>query len=109
MWPIYFCPGCRAQVAYGDRFCGNCGVNLSCVIQQIPPQPPPLSYDYHYPCQQWGQYYQPLYDQASMPVSPNQYRQRYVPGNDSSATPISSEISELLAELFDKRLKYNKT
>ena len=109
MWPIYFCPGCRAQVAYGDRFCGNCGVNLSCVIQQIPPQPPPLSYDYRYPYpyQQWPQY-NPPYNQEE-PVSPNQCQQRYVPGNDSNATPVSAEISKLLAELFDKRLKYNKT
>ena len=108
MWPIYFCPGCRAQVAYGDRFCGNCGTNLSCVIQQVPPQPLPPPYDYRYPNQP-PRYYQPSYDQASVPVNPDQCQQGYVPGRDSSATPISSEISKLLADLFDKRLKYNKT
>ena len=103
MWPIYFCPGCRAQVAYGDRFCGNCGINLTCVIQQIPPQ----SYDYQYSYQQWPQY-NPPYNQEA-PVNPNQCQQRCMPGNDSNATPVSSEISKLLEDLFDKRLKYNKT
>jgi hypothetical protein len=43
MRQIYFCPNCRAPIVYGDRFCGNCGVNLKWEITQIPPQSLPLT------------------------------------------------------------------
>jgi hypothetical protein len=87
MWPMFFCPVCRAQVAYGYRFCGNCGINLSCVMQQIPLQPP-------------------SYNQAS--GNQNQYQQQYVYANGDTVTPISSEISKLLSDLFDKHIKHHK-
>jgi hypothetical protein len=103
MWQIHFCPGCGAGVAYGDRFCGNCGINLSCVIQQIS-----QSSDYQYPDQQWRQYNQPPYNQASVSGNPNQYQQRYVHSNGGTVTPLSNEISKLLADFFDKRMKYSK-
>jgi len=36
----YQCPRCGAQVAFGARFCGNCGIQLNGPTQQQP-QPPP--------------------------------------------------------------------
>jgi hypothetical protein len=104
MWQMHFCPGCGARVACDYRFCGNCGINLSCVIQQIPPQ----SYDYRYPDQQRRQYNQPPYNQVSALGNPNQYQQRYVYSNGGTVTPISTEISKLLADFFGKRMKYSK-
>jgi len=35
----YQCPKCAAQVAFGARFCGNCGMPLNWSTQQQP-QPP---------------------------------------------------------------------
>jgi hypothetical protein len=107
MWQMHFCPSCGAQIAYGDRFCGNCGINLICVIQQISPQPPPPSYNYQYPDQQWPQYSQSPYNQAPVSGNPNQNQQRYVYDDGGTVTPISTEISKLLADLFGKRIKYN--
>jgi predicted amidophosphoribosyltransferase len=104
MWPMYFCPGCRAQVAYGDRFCGNCGINLICVIQQIPP----LSYNHQYTDQQWQQYRQSPHNQTPASGNLNQYQQQYVYANGGTVTPISTEIYKLLADIFDKRIKHNK-
>ena len=89
MWPMFFCPACRAQVAYGDRFCGNCGIYLSCVMQQIPLQPTP-------------------YNQAPVSGNQNQHQQQYVYANGDTVTPISAEISRLLSELFDKHIKHHK-
>jgi hypothetical protein len=118
MRQIYFCPNCRAPIGYGDRFCGNCGINLEWVTRQIPAQPLPQWYDCHYPEQQQtcgGQQLQ--YNQASASVNANQNQQQYVHGNrattssgkrssvDVTAKPISDEISKLLADFFDKQAK----
>ena len=92
MWQIHFCPSCGARAAYNGRFCGTCGLNLASVIQQVPPP----SYDYQYTYQQWVPH------QEGAPVNADQYHQR-------DATPMSAEISKLLGDLFDKRLKYHKT
>jgi predicted amidophosphoribosyltransferase len=97
MWQIHFCPGCGARAAFSDRFCGTCGFHLTSVLPQVPPPP----YDYQYPYQQWVPY-SPPYSQAAAPANADQYRQR-------NATPMSAEISKLLGDLFDKRLKYHKT
>ncbi len=43
----YQCPNCGAPVAFGVRFCGNCGTQLNWPVQQ--PQPPP---SYQQPQQQ---------------------------------------------------------
>jgi uncharacterized protein YkwD len=48
----YQCPRCGAPVAFGARFCGNCGVQLDWPTQQI--QPPP---SYQQPQQQSGYKY----------------------------------------------------
>lgn len=95
MWQIHFCPSCGARAAYSDRFCGTCGFNLTSVLPQVPPPP----YDYQYPFQQW------------VPSAANVYKdqQRYAPGSDINARPMSAQISKLLGDLFEKRLKYNKT
>lgn len=132
MRQMYSCPNCRAPVAYGDRFCGNCGINLNWAAQQMPPQSSPLSYGYQYPNQQqpWGQqpeWHQqsgwnqpPPYSQPPVWINPNQCQQRYmydnsgsVPQKDNSSagstiTPMRTEISKLLADLFDKHIKYKK-
>jgi hypothetical protein len=84
---MFFCPACRAQVAYGDRFCGNCGIYLTCVMQQIPLQPLP-------------------YNQA--PVSGNNQYQQYAYAGGDTVTPISADISKLVSELFDKHIKHHK-
>jgi predicted amidophosphoribosyltransferase len=97
MWQIHFCPSCGARAAYSDRFCGTCGFNLTSVLPQVPPP----SYDFQYPFQQWVPY-SPPYSQATAPLDADQYQQR-------NTTPMSAEISKLLGDLFDKRLKYNKT
>jgi hypothetical protein len=62
------------------------------------PQVPPPSYDYQYPYQQW----------VPSAAHVDQDQQRYVPGSDINARPMSAEISKLLGDLFDKRFKYNK-
>jgi predicted amidophosphoribosyltransferase len=97
MWQIHFCPQCGARAKYSDRFCGTCGFNLTSVLPQVPP----LMYDYQYPFQQWVPY-SPAYNQEAASVNAGQYQQR-------NATPMSAEIAKLLGDLFDKRLRYNKT
>ena len=95
MWQVNFCPQCGARAAYKDRFCGTCGFNLASVV----PQEPPLSYDYQCPYQQWVP--------AVTRIEPAYMRD--APGSDVNARPMSEEISKLLGELFEKRLRYNKT
>ena len=46
----YQCPRCGAQVAFGTRFCTNCGTQLNWQTQQQT-QPPPV---YQQPQQQWN-------------------------------------------------------
>ncbi|MGD0352132.1 MAG: zinc ribbon domain-containing protein [Dehalococcoidia bacterium] len=94
MWQIHFCPHCGARAAYSARFCGTCGFDLTSVAPEVPPP----SYDYQYPYQQW----------VPSAAYIDQVQQRFVPGSDINARPMSAEISKLLGDLFDKRLKYNK-
>jgi hypothetical protein len=95
MWQIHFCPHCGARAAYSARFCGTCGFDLISVAPEVPPP----SYDYQYPFQQW----------VPSAAHVEQDQQRYAPGSDINARPMSAEISKLLGDLFDKRFKYNKT
>jgi len=95
MWQLKFCPRCGARAAYGARFCGTCGFNLTTVLPQVPPP----SYDYQYPFQQWVP--------SAAHVEPD--RQSNVSGSDINARPMSAEISKMLEDLFGKHLKYNKT
>jgi len=95
MWQIHFCPSCGARTAYGAGFCGTCGFNLTAVVPQVPPP----SYDYQYPFQQW----------VPSAAHVEQDQQRYAPGNDINARPMSAEIAKMLEDLFGKRFKYNKT
>jgi hypothetical protein len=118
MRQIYFCLNCRAPIGYGDRFCGNCGINLKWGIRQIPLQSLPLWYDCQYPEQQqtWSRQ-QLQYNQASASGNANQNQQQYIHGNrgttsygkrssvDGIAKPISNEISKLLVDFFDKQAK----
>jgi hypothetical protein len=103
MWQIHFCPRCGARAACSDRFCGTCGLNLTCVVEPVPPPP----YDYQCTYQQWVPY-SPSYNQAAAPVNSDQYQQRYVYATGGTVTPLSTEISKLVTDFFDKRLKHNK-
>src|SRR4030043_443143 len=103
MWQIHFCPRCGARAADSDRFCGTCGFNLTCVVEPVPSP----SYDYQCTYQQWVPH-SPPYNQVAAPVNSDQYQQRYVYANGDTVTPLSAEISKVLAGFFDKRLKYNK-
>jgi hypothetical protein len=50
----YQCPRCSTQVAYGTKFCGNCGTQLNWPTQQQqppnyqPPQQPPPQHQQQY-------------------------------------------------------------
>jgi hypothetical protein len=101
MWQVHFCPRCGARAACGDRFCGTCGLNLTCIPRPVPPP----SYDYQRTYQQWVPH-SPTYDQAA--AHSDQYQEQYAQADDGTVTPISAEISKLLSDFFDKRLKYNK-
>jgi hypothetical protein len=118
MLQMYFCPNCRAPIGYGDRFCGNCGINLKWEIRQVPPQSLPLWYDCQYPGQQqtWSRQ-QLQYNPASISGNAYQNQQQYVHDNcgttssgkrspvDGTAKPISNEISKLLADFFKRQAK----
>lgn len=95
MQRMYFCPNCRSPIAYGVRFCGNCGVNLRWVVPQMPPQSSPMSYGSQYPNQPQRYVYN---------------KPDGVPRKNcvSTTTPIRAEISKLVANLFDKQTKFNK-
>jgi len=123
MRQIYFCPNCRAPIGYGDRFCGTCGINLKWEILQVPPEALPLTYDYQNLGQQqtWSsqqlQQSQLPYDEASVSGNTYQNRHQYANGScvaassgkrspvDGTAKPISSEISKLLGDFFNKQAK----
>lgn len=102
MWQINFCPRCGARTACGDRFCGACGLDLARVARLVPPP----SYDYQCAYQQWVQH-SPEHAQAS-PANSSQYRQRYARMAGDTVTPISAEISKLLADFFSGSARYNK-
>lgn len=86
MRQMYYCPNCRASVSCGARFCGSCGIRL----------------------------------QESASGNLNQYQQRHMNGNrgtvsqsksssqDAAVTPITIEISKLLADFFGKQTKCQK-
>lgn len=112
------CYNCRAQVANGDRFCGNCGISLATFVT---PETPHLPYSPQRPEQQpaYRQQYKgnqyPPYQQASecgnTRVSPQQYqhvnrgaipRQKNSPRN-TTITPMRAEISRLLLEFFNRQ------
>jgi len=99
MWRVNFCPQCGAHAAGSDRFCGTCGFNLTCVVELVPSP----SYDYQCAYQQWVPH-----NQAAAPVNSDQYQQRYAHDGGGTVSPLSAEISKLLAELFDNRIKHNK-
>jgi hypothetical protein len=61
MQQSYQCPSCGAPVAFGQRFCENCGAQLSYPPQQ---QPPPSQYQQQPPTQPYYQQ-QPSYKQEA--------------------------------------------
>jgi len=107
----YFCPNCGTRIVCGERFCINCGVNFTWVIEPSQPQSSPGWCDNQYPGQHSYQQW-PMYD--PQPGSGRQTGLDYnslSQGKNSSAgntvAPISAEISKLLAE-FEKHIKYKK-
>ena len=94
MWQIHFCANCGARATNNGRFCGTCGFNLTSVVPQEPPPP----YEYHLAYKQWV-----MRDEASSETV------AYANRVDRNTGPMSSQISKLLEDLFEQRLKYNKT
>ena len=137
MWQMYSCPNCGAPVAYGVRFCGNCGSNLSTLAQQLLPLSAALSHAHQRlnPPQNTVQQRQVYTRQTGWSQQPgrNQQAQRHVPahrnqkqqqrreiegnraaisqGKGSSveaiAEPIRAEIIKLMSGLFDKQITRN--
>ena len=91
MWRMYFCPNCRAPVAYSYRFCSSCGVKLDWLIQQMTPKSSSHNQ------------YQRCHDDGNRDAVTQQKNQLI----GSTTTPIRTEIFKLLAELLDKPIKYN--
>ena len=110
MKQLYLCSNCSAPVAYGYRFCSNCGSKLDWAIPQIPPNPSSLSGGCQHPHQQPAWRQQPMQNECQ---KQHKYANRdVVPQNRSQATgstiaPMRSEIFKLLDELLDKPNKYN--
>ena len=100
MWQTYFCPNCRARIAYGYRFCGNCGVKLDWLIRQTAPES--LSNNQSLVGRKQNQY-QKCHTDGNRDVFTQQKNQSI----SSTITPIRTEIFKLLAELFDKEIKDN--
>jgi len=101
MWQINFCPQCGARAASSARFCSACGLNLSCVEKPVPPP----AYDYQCIYQQWVPH-SPPYNQATASVESDRHAQRHTRSSGDTVTPLSAEISKLLADFFDRRMKY---
>ena len=133
MWQMYSCPHCRAPVAYGVRFCSNCGINLE---QQMPSQPSRFAYCYQSNPQQIGEQRQSPYIQQTgwrqqpgqnQPPPHNEAPVRGTPMKcqqrdrsscgahpqekrstvDGTMTPMRAEISKLLADLFDRHIDHS--
>ena len=118
MLQMNVCYNCKASVANGDRFCGNCGISLAAYI---PPEIPHLPYNFQYPEQQSAYLQQharnqpPPYQQASVCGSHRATQQQYQHVNRGTApqqknsphsetvTPMRAEISKLLLELFNRQ------
>jgi hypothetical protein len=91
MQRMYFCPNCRAPVAYGYRFCSNCGVKLEWLIQQMMPK-------------------SSSHDQALVGGDQKRYQHWHMENHQPSGSatkPMRTEILKLLTELLDKQIKYN--
>ena len=100
MWRLYFCPNCKARIAYGYRFCGSCGVKLDWLIQQMTPEP--SSHNQSLVGRDQNQY-QKCHKNDNRDAATQQKDQP----TDSTIPPMRTEILKLLAELFDKQIKYN--
>ncbi len=94
MWQVNFCPNCGARAASNSIFCGTCGFNLAMVVPQVPP----MHYEYQLPFQQWVPCGASYHEAGS-----------YASREDRNASPMSAQISKLLEELFEKRVRYDKS
>jgi hypothetical protein len=107
-----FCPQCRALIGIGDRFCSNCGIHLNWVIVQTSPGTSGESYSYGYPDQQKAQE-MPLHDEQTrghhqtIPHEAGNISQKCGSTAGGTATPISTEISRLLTDFFNKQINNN--
>ena len=97
MRQMYYCPNCRASVSCGARFCGSCGISLNWVVEQMPPPSSPLAS---------GNLKQ--YQQQHMNGNRGTISQSKSSSQDAAVTPISIEISKLLADFFGKQTKCQK-
>ena len=94
MWQVNFCPNCGARAASNVIFCGSCGFNLTTVIPQVPP----MLYEYQLPYHQWVACGASYHEAGA-----------YVNNEDRNVSPMGAQISRLLEELFEKRVRYGKT
>jgi len=101
MQQIYFCPNCGAPIGYSNRFCGNCGVNLQWEIQQAQPEWLSPGYDCPNLGRQQTSSSQHPYERLNHAGSSSEQRT----SSNGVVTPLSTEISKLLEEFFDKRAK----
>ena len=113
MRQTYFCPHCRALITVGDRFCSNCGTHLNWVVLQTPPLPSRESCGY--PDGQVTRQQQ-LPPGDKQPVCRQQHNtskelstipQKNRSSAGGTATPITTEISRLLADFLSKQVKNN--
>ena len=115
MRQVYFCPQCRALIGVGDGFCSNCGTHLNWVILQTPPRPVRESCSSPYPDRQQVQQRQlpsgdkqPVFhQQQKMSKEISVVPQRNSPSTGGAVTPISTEISRLLSDFFNKQVQNN--
>ncbi|MDD5398713.1 MAG: hypothetical protein PHU70_06485 [Dehalococcoidia bacterium] len=107
----FYCPNCAARVVCGERFCGNCGVNLTWIVQPAPAQPIPTACGLSSSFSQETDDRWPQTSQEFGPSRPpvqdhSRYLQKKAASTDGAVTPISKEISKLLSD-FEKHLKYS--
>jgi hypothetical protein len=107
----YYCPNCGARLVCGERFCINCGINFTWIMEPAQPQSEPAWYGNQYPghqsYQEWPMYdQQPGLDQQSG-MNSSSFSQGKNSSGGNAVAPISTEISKMLAE-FEKHIKYRK-
>jgi hypothetical protein len=87
---MYFCPNCRAQVAYGQTYCTNCNTVLNWPASQTPPQyqsPNPNQ-------QQWNQQQQSYQSSPDNQPAGYGYRGQNQPQNRDVELGLLERIQE---------------
>jgi hypothetical protein len=96
VWQMYFCPNCRAQVAYGNRFCRSCGVKLDWLVQQMTPVPASHSQSVEHRNQNQSRWSH-TDDNRDAAI---QHKNQPIGG---VTTPIRTDILKLITKLLDNQ------